>query len=159
MSNESIPIPSDVLLRLAEKAGGRRGLSQAIVRIGKGARAKYDVLTVPEIEARRAAGETIETIIPVNAAHRTAARAKRERETVVTLRVPGAKPRKWTAAEVDALFLTEAAVEKFVLPYYARTLPPKEYAALVARYYAKESPPWALVHYPGSQYDFVEGDE
>ena len=158
MPSKQPALPAHLLLRLAEKADGRRGIPQTIVRVGKGTRRQYDVLTAEEIAARRAAGDTVEELLPIESKHRRSARAKREKETEVTLKVPGAKPRTWTAAEVDALFLTEAAVEKFVLPYYARTLPRKEYDALVARYYDGDQIAWALVHYPPSFYDFIAGD-
>ncbi len=158
MKSNQPPIPAHQLRLLAEKADGRRGIDQSIVRVGKGAKAQYDVLTAAEIDARRAKGETIEPLIAIAASHQNAARAKRERETVVTIKVPGAKRRTYNASEVDALFLTEAAVEKFVLPYYARTLQRSEYDTLIKRYYSEEQIAFALVHYPTSMYDLIEGD-
>ncbi len=158
MTNDQPPIPANVLRLLAEKADGRRGIDQSIVRVGDGDKTEYDVLTAAEIDARRAKGEKVEELIPVAATYKNEARARRERETVVTLKVPGAKERTYNASEVDALFLTEAAVEKFVLPYYARTLQRDEYDTLVKRYYSESEIAWALVHYPPSLYDLIVGD-
>lgn len=158
MTNEQPPIPANVLRLLAEKADGRRGIDQSIVRMGDGDKAEYDVLTAAEIDARRAQGETIEALIAIAATYTNTKRAERERETVVIIKVPGAKPRTYNAGEVDALFLTEAAVEKFVLPYYARTLQRSEYDTLIKRYYAEDEIAWALIHYPTSIYDVIEGD-
>ncbi len=159
MTNDQPPIPANVLRLLAEKADGRRGIAQSIVRVGEGAKAEYDVLTAAEIDARRAKGQKIEELIAIAATYKNKARAERERETVVTVKVPGAKPRTYTASEVDALFLTEAAVEKFVLPYYARTLQRDEYDTLLKRYYSEDEIAFALVHYPPSLYDMIVGDE
>lgn len=158
MTNDQPPVPAHVLRLLAEKADGRRGVDQSIVRVGEGSNAEYDVLTAAEIDARRAKGEKIEPLIAVAATYQNTRRAERERETVVTIKVPGAKLRTYNASEVDALFLTEAAVEKFVLPYYARTLPRNEYDALIKRYYSEDQIAWALIHYPTSLYDVIEGD-
>ena len=158
MTNDQPPIPANVLRLLAEKADGRRGIDQSIVRVGKGAKAEYDVLTAAEIDARRAKGEKIEALIAVVSPYKNKARAKRERETVVTIKVPGAKKRTFTASEADALFLTEAAVEKFVLPYYARTLERDEYDTLLKRYYSEDEIAFALVHYPPSLYDLIVGE-
>lgn len=159
MDQDFRPIPARELSRLAEKAAGRRGIPQHIVRIRKGKKEHYDVLTKAEIADAEKGGAKVERLMPVESEHWRRDRRKREKETVVTITVPNAKPRTYNATEVDALFLTEAAVEKFVLPYYARTLDPDAYATLVKGYYSGESTAWALIHYPTSQYGFLEGDE
>lgn len=159
MDQDYRPIPARELRRLAEKADGRRGVPQFIVRIRTGKQEQYDVLTPSEIAAAEQGGAKVERLMPVESDYWQSDRRKREKETVVTITVPDAKPRTYNAEEVDALFLTEAAVEKFVLPYYARTLDPDGYAGLVKRYYSSKSTAWALIHYPTSQYGFLEGDE
>lgn len=159
MQPETSAVPANELLLLAEKADGRRGVAQTMVRITQKSVTHYDVLTDAELDVLRAAGATIDTLMKVDAVPVHPKRAAREKETVVVLHVPGAKPVTYNASEVDALFLTEAAVQKFVLPYYARTLTPAAYNTLLTRYYNSDSPAWALIHFPTSLYDVVEGGD
>ena len=155
MSKDQPAIPANALIRLAEKADGRRGIAQKIVRVGTGERAQYDVLTDAEIEARREAGENVEVVMAIDSPHERKGSSDREKETTVTIHVPGKPPVKYTAGEVDAVFLTEAAVRKFVLSYYARVLPTAEYTTLINTYYDSDDPPFAMIHYPTSQYDVI----
>jgi hypothetical protein len=158
MSKDKPALPANALIRLAEKADGRRGVAQQLVRIGTGDAARYDVLTDEEIKERRAAGESIEVLMPIEAPHENRARREREKETVITIKVPGAKPRTYNAGEVDAVFLTESAVRKFVLGYYARVLPTEEYSAMVRSYYEGDDPAFAMVHLPSSDYEIINAD-
>lgn len=158
MQPDQSAVPANELLRLAEKADGRRGVTQTMVRITEKSGVRYDVLTDAELDVLRSSGATIETLMKIDAVPVHPKRAAREKETVVVVHVPGAKPKKYNASEVDALFLTESAVQKFVLPYYARTLTATAYTTLLARYYNSASPAWALIHFPTSQYDVLEGD-
>ncbi len=160
MQNDFPPIPADLLRRLGEKADGRRGELQAIVRIGTGDAATYDVLTNSEIDARRAAGEKVDILLTVDSARRGAMNHAREGETIITITTPnkGAKTRTYKASEVDAVFLTESAVEKFALPYYAGRLTVNEYDQLIKRYYDSPENTWGIIHYPTSIYDVI-GDE
>ncbi len=162
MTSQDQALPANELLRLAEKADGRRGIAQSMVRITDGGTVSYDVLTQAEIDARRSSGATVSELIAVDAKPTSERRRRRERETKITIHVPKMKERTYNTDEVDAVFLTEAAVRKFVLPYYARTLTPTEYDTLLKAYYAPESDengddnePFALVHYPTSQYHIL----
>lgn len=160
MQNDFPSIPADLLRRLGEKADGRRGELQAIVRIGTGDAAKYDVLTNAEIDARRTAGEQVDILITVDSARRGARNHSREGDTIITITTPnkGAKTRTYKASEVDAVFLSESAVEKFALPYYAGRLTVNEYNELIKRYYDSPEPSWGIIHYPPSIYDVIGDD-
>ncbi len=158
MTNDQSSIPGNELLRLAEKADGRRGIAQTMVRVQDAQGTRYDVLTDAELDALRETGAKIEALVTVNAVAVQPERAARAKETVVTIKVPGAKVRTYNASEVDALFLTESAVQKFVLPYYARTLTLSGYETLLKRYFGGETPAWALIHFPTSQYDVLDGE-
>ncbi len=160
MKNDVPAIPGNVLLRLSEKADGRRGIAQTIVRIRRGDSVEYDVLTAAEIDARRAAGDSVEELIPVEARHIVSSRREREGETIVTITTPGkgARTRSYKASEVDAVFLSESAVQKFVLPYYARSFDIPQYEELLKRYYSPTEVAWGIIHYPPSMYDVI-GDE
>ncbi len=155
MSKDQPAIPANVLIRLAEKADGRRGIAQTIVRLGTEGSAQYDVLTAAEIEARRDAGESVEEVMAIDSARERKGSSDREKETTITIHVPGQQPVKYNAGEVDAVFLTEAAVRKFVLSYYARVLSTAEYTTLINTYYESDEPPFAMIHYPTSQYDVI----
>ena len=160
MKNDVPAIPGNVLLRLSEKADGRRGIAQTIVRIRRGDSVEYDVLTAAEIDARRAAGDSVEELIPVEARHIVSSRREREGETIVTITTPGkgARTRSYKASEVDAVFLSESAVQKFVLPYYARSFDIPQYEELLKRYSLPTEVAWGIIHYPPSMYDVI-GDE
>ncbi len=160
MKNDVPAIPGNVLLRLSEKADGRRGIAQTIVRIRRGDSVEYDVLTAAEIDARRVAGDSVEELIPVEARHIVSSRREREGETIVTITTPGkgARTRSYKASEVDAVFLSESAVQKFVLPYYARSFDIPQYEELLKRYYSPTEVAWGIIHYPPSMYDVI-GDE
>ncbi len=160
MKNDVPAIPANVLIRLSEKADGRRGMPQTIVRITRGKTVEYDVLTVAEMEARRAAGDSVEELIPVEARHVVPSRRDREGETIVTITTPGkgARTRSYKASEVDAVFLSESAVHKFVLPYYARSFDIPQYEELLKRYYSPTKVAWGIIHYPPSMYDIIGED-
>ncbi len=162
MNNDSPAISAALLRRLIEKADGRRGIAQDIVRISRGDTVEYDVLTAEEIAARRRAGETIDSLMAIDAAHDRQS-GRRRPDDAVTLVRAGRHHKLWTytLGEVDAIFLSDSAVEKFVLPYYARTLPRPEYEELVQRYYSSsgDDDDSVLVHWPTSQYQIVEPDD
>jgi hypothetical protein len=130
------------------------------VRVRRGDTVEYDVLTAAEIEARRAAGDSVEELIPVEATHVVSSRREREGETIVTITTPGkgARTRSYKASEVDAVFLSESAVHKFVLPYYARSFDIPQYEELLKRYYSPTEVAWGIIHYPPSMYDVIGDD-
>lgn len=160
MKNDSPAIPGHVLRSMSEKADGRRGIAQFIVRITQGDNVHYDVLSKAEIEAHREKGAEVEELIAVDAQHAVPARRDRENETIITITPPGkhAKTRTYKASEVDAVFLTESAVHKFVLPYYARAYDIPQYNELIRRYYDPETVAWGIVHYPPTMYDIIGDD-
>lgn len=84
-----------------------------------------------------------------------------EAQATVTYTSPAGTPHAPPAGKYDALFWSESAVEKFLLPYYARHLDKALYDLLYRTYMGLGpsglptgvAAPTALIHLPTSEYD------
>ena len=107
-SSSAPPLSARALRRLAEAADGRRGEAYAIFYDGT------DYVVAPADATDKGT-----KLVDLETPH--LARGRKVPKNLVHVQMPGASPRP-LSSEYDAMFWSEAAVEKFVLPYYQRLL-------------------------------------
>ena len=141
-TDEPPVLDAHTLRLLAEAADGRRGENYAIFHDGSG----YAVSP----ESRRDGTKLVSV--------RTAVRAptRRKAERLVHIQPPG---RETTPLpdDVDAIFWSESAVEKFVLPYYQRLLSRREMNDLIDAHESADV--IAILHIKPSIYRTVRAKE
>lgn len=139
------------LMRLAEKADGMRGLTDVVLVYNNNDKDHpYDVIE------RRNNTKGHQEILQINTDHDRefigAPRKSIDFSTVPSLELRRMKGGSLTT-KIDALFTDPAAVEKFVIPYYAKTRGAKFADELRRQYYADEKI-LAVVHEPSSEPGF-----
>lgn len=139
--------PSHALMlrRLAEKADGLRDQDLALVQRADGT---LDVVPVDEVG-------TQPVLYQLRTPSQHPADQRPKFELVLTPPPPGVPFD--ARARYDALFWTESAVEKFLLPYYQRVLTPEELLEL-ARAFRDNPNVYAVGHWPPTRYELLSTD-
>ena len=127
-STAPMPTAND-LRRLAEKADGMRNTEVCLVDVGT----HYDVL--PRADVRVGSRVVLTLNTPQIGVNLTGAS--------FDLRFGG---NSYTNPNVDAIFLSQSALEKFVIPYYARFLVPSELDAMKTDILVTNRDVFAVVH-------------
>jgi hypothetical protein len=157
----SVPdVPTDVLRKAAEAADGRRSVNLSLCEVfvaGSTTDTECAVLDADELAEMQRTGRYIRTILTLRKNHSMAHRVDELRSTVTFTTPDGTTLQIPAERKADAIFWSEAAVEKFVLPYYARMSNTEAYQALVHIYNSSTERVWGLTHYPTSQYGTLKG--
>jgi hypothetical protein len=134
---------------LAEALNATRDKDLHLIQTAEG---KFDVVEDDEVRGREVilTCKTAADIVDRTVVHTL------EGTVGKNARSPGFQVDFFKDHRYDAFFLSEPAVEKFVLPYYARIGKPEEVVELL-RKYNKESV-YAVAHLPKSIPDIMEGD-
>jgi hypothetical protein len=157
------PIDAAMLRKCAESADGIRGQYVRLVYAVNPQSSADEVYAIlPVGNDGKYSGWTITELVRpltmwIAPSHSTEAQA------TVTYTSPAGTLHAPAAGKYDALFWSESAVEKFVLPYYARHLDKDVYDLLYRTYMALgkdglptgAAAPTALIHLPTSEYDTV----
>lgn len=134
-----------MLRRLAEKADGLRDQDLALVQRADG---QLDVIPIDLV------GEG-QVLYRLRTPSRYPADQRPQFELVLTPPPPGAPFD--ARARYDALFWSESAVEKFLLPYYHRVRTPEQVLEL-ARAFRDNPNVYAVGHVPPTEYDLLSTD-
>ncbi len=151
-------IDFDDLRRAVEAAHGQREQDLELCRVEKsGARRSGAVRLLTKTQkADLLADDWKVTPLARTKKRRENTKRKDEVRTKVSIAIAGGKnTHKLTGDKADAAFWTESAIEKFMLPYYQRTLSPAAFQLLADAYYVEDTadPILAFIHYPTSDYD------
>lgn len=134
-----------MLRRLAEKADGLRDQDLVLVQRADG--------TLDVVPADQAGADLV--LHRLRTSSRYPADQRPQFGLILTPPPPGTPFD--ARSRYDALFWSESAVEKFVLPYYHRVRTPEEVLQL-ARAFRDDPNVYAIGHIPPTQYDLLTTD-